>query len=231
MTDAKESQANVETIGDGFSERRLVQGAYGAALLMVLASVVFSIALPEGPAGLVAIGLLQGVTLLAVLRVSGAHPRTRFMLMAVAAVAITFALLMTYIRVPVISPATPLLWGLIVLAAMAAILRRIFQYEAVNVQAVLGLLTFYLLLGLLFGYMFSFVGVRTPFFAGGQSDHSSYVYYSFITLTTTGYGDLVPAEGLPRALGVAEALFGQLYLVSVVAAAVGNMAGRRRDRG
>jgi len=152
------------------------------------------------------------------------------MLMAVAAVAVTLALLMTYLKVPVVSPAAPLLWGLIVLAAMAAILRRIFQYEAVNVQAVLGLLTFYLLLGVLFGYIFAFVGVGTVFFAGGQSDHASYVYYSFITITTTGYGDLVPAEGLPRALGVAEALSGQLYLVSVVAAAVGNIASRRKDR-
>ena len=53
----------------------------------------------------------------------------------------------------------------------------------------------------------------------------------FVTMSTTGYGDLVPAVGVPRALAIAEAMVGQLYLVSVVAVAVSRMAARERVRG
>jgi voltage-gated potassium channel len=56
---------------------------------------------------------------------------------------------------------------------------------------------------------------------------SDYMYFSFITLATVGYGDLTPQGGLGRALAVLEGLFGQIYLVTAVAALVGNL-GRTR---
>jgi hypothetical protein len=56
-----------------------------------------------------------------------------------------------------------------------------------------------------------------------------FVYYSFVTMTTLGYGDLTARANLGRMLSVTEALFGQLYLVSVVAVLVANI-GRQRIR-
>ena len=53
------------------------------------------------------------------------------------------------------------------------------------------------------------------------------MYFSFITMATVGYGDLTPQGGLGRALAVTEGLFGQIYLVTAVAALVGNI-GRAR---
>ena len=113
---------------------------------------------------------------------------------------------------------------------MTSILRRVNEYDKVNFQTVLGLLTTYLLLGVFFAYVYTFAGSFSTFFAGGQTEPASFFYFSFITLTTTGYGDLTPAEGVPQALAVAEALMGQLYLVSVVSVAVSRVArtpGRR----
>jgi voltage-gated potassium channel Kch len=57
------------------------------------------------------------------------------------------------------------------------------------------------------------------------------VYYSFITLTTTGYGDFVPLADVARMVAVTEALLGQVYLVTIVALLVSNVGGSRRPRG
>ena len=55
-----------------------------------------------------------------------------------------------------------------------------------------------------------------------------YVYFSFVTLTTVGYGDLTARQDVGRMCSILEALFGQLYLVSVVALLVANMGRSRR---
>jgi hypothetical protein len=49
------------------------------------------------------------------------------------------------------------------------------------------------------------------------------MYFSFITMATVGYGDLTPIGGLGRALAVMEGMLGQIYLVTAVAALVGNL--------
>ena len=56
------------------------------------------------------------------------------------------------------------------------------------------------------------------------------MYFSFITMATVGYGDLTPRGGLGRALAVIEGLLGQIYLVTAVAALVGNLGQTRAPR-
>jgi hypothetical protein len=95
-----------------------------------------------------------------------------------------------------------------------------------------GVLCLYLLIGLAFGTVFAFVdevGDR-PFFTSGAADRDDFLYYSFSTLTTTGYGDLIAATDVGRSLSITEALIGQIYLVTIVAMIVGNLrpAPRRR---
>ena len=70
-----------------------------------------------------------------------------------------------------------------------------------------------------------------PYFTSiAAATRSHFTYFSFVTLTTTGYGDLTPATSLGRLLAIAEALLGQLYLVSVVALVVGNVARTQAER-
>jgi hypothetical protein len=88
----------------------------------------------------------------------------------------------------------------------------------------------YVVLGMLFASVASAVSAisGSSYFAGRSSANSSdYVYFSFITLATVGYGDLVPALRLGRALAVLEGLMGQLYLVTVVALLVSRLGWRR----
>ena len=100
----------------------------------------------------------------------------------------------------------------------------------VTVQAVAGGLATYLLVGLAFADLIGAVAgaAAGPFFAQGTDGTSGErVYYSFVSLTTTGFGDLTPRTEVGRALAVLEVLMGQIYLVVVVALLVGNL--RRRD--
>jgi Ion channel len=96
---------------------------------------------------------------------------------------------------------------------------------------VMGALRIYLLIGLLFAYFEQFRGAvgSGPFFAEyGDGTPSDSIYFSYVTLTTVGYGDLTVAGNLGRAPAVVEAMIGQLYFVTVVGFTVGNVAGRRR---
>ena len=108
-------------------------------------------------------------------------------------------------------------------------LLRLVRTRGVTLQAVAGALAIYLLIGLVFAWtvgLFARLGT-SPFFAGGApTTQSSRVYFSFTTLTTTGYGDLTAATQAGHALAVLEMLVGQLYLVTVIGVLVGSF-GRR----
>jgi hypothetical protein len=89
------------------------------------------------------------------------------------------------------------------------------------------------MIGMFFAFTFRFVGEiqTTPFFGQtGAETMANYLFFSFITLTTTGYGNLVPAANPGQSLAVLEAIVGQLFLVTAVAKIVNEsgMLSRRR---
>jgi hypothetical protein len=115
---------------------------------------------------------------------------------------------------------------LLVVMTMGAVARRLWLHTEISVLTVLGALCIYVLLGLSFALVFEAVGEfgSQPIFVSRQTGtRSDYVYFSFITLATVGYGDLTPQGGFGRALAVTEGLLGQIYLVTAVAALVGNL--------
>ena len=84
----------------------------------------------------------------------------------------------------------------------------------------------YVLLGLSFAFVFECIGEfgSRPFFTAHEAGtRSDYTYFSFVTMATVGYGDLTAQGGLGRAFAVTEGLLGQIYLVTTVAALVGNL--------
>jgi ion channel len=119
---------------------------------------------------------------------------------------------------------------LLTLATISAIARRLWLRVEISVLTVLGAVCIYVLLGLSFAFVYEAIGDlgSQPFFASQETGtRSDYMYFSFITMATVGYGDLTPEGGLGRALAVTEGLFGQIYLVTAVAALVSNL-GRAR---
>jgi hypothetical protein len=126
-----------------------------------------------------------------------------------------------WLEVPVLAA-----WSAMLLLIPVTILRKIrkeFTGEGVDLEVVLGALCAYLSIGSCFSFLYNAIAIlsKSPFFAQpGSESKLNYIYFSFVTLTTTGYGDISPAYGPGRMIAVTEAIIGQLYLVSVVALVV-----------
>jgi hypothetical protein len=213
------------------SELRLEDRYVLAGAFIVLSIVTFAFA-GDGKAGRLVAVALQSVTLLLILRASQVKPRT----VQVAG----FVCLGLFLVVALAqsadgdwAKAAPTMLGAVLaLCGPIAIISRLVKQPVINFTTVAGALCVYLLAGLFFALVYGTMGVLSSadFFAQtGAGSATDFVYFSFVTLTTTGYGDLTARADGGRMTAILEALFGQLYLVSIVALLVANM-GRTRLR-
>jgi hypothetical protein len=207
---------------------------YGVLLGMILTSLVFQLASPEADWARLVTITLQGLTLLAALVTSRVHPWV-LRLAIIAVLASVVASAAALIGFGTLGPtAARLLTALMVALAPASIARGLvsdLRAEGVSVNTMFAVLCIYLLIGMLFAFVYgliSSVGSDQFFAQHGAADTSrNFLYFSFVTITTVGYGDLTAATNLGRSLAIAEALTGQIYLVTVVAAIVGGLGTRR----
>jgi hypothetical protein len=205
----------------------------GRLLVLIIGVYVVIIAFGESSiAGLIRV-ILLALTVLAAVRIRGAGGAWTALPAAGVVVALTAAAIATRRgsdRLSVCLVAAAVL--LLVVAAMLMILVRLWRRPVADTQTVAGALTVYLLLALLFATLHQLFAalLGQPYLDGvpGIVDSARYLYFSVITLATVGYGDISPACGTARAVAMAEALVGQLYLVAVVGTVVGNMTGTRR---
>lgn len=122
--------------------------------------------------------------------------------------------------------------------AMAAVLGRVVQSAAVDSRTILGALSVYAVLGILFTFVYGTIArlQSSPFFEGvPHPEGSDYIFFSYTTLTTTGYGNLVPAGQPGQMIAGLEMMIGQVFLVTLVAGLVslwrpGEGLRRRRER-
>ena len=106
----------------------------------------------------------------------------------------------------------------IIVVVMAYVLRS----RHITQEVISGALVVYLLLGLLWTFIFTLVEHLNPgsfSFANslGAENRFSFLYYSYVTLTTLGYGDITPLTPTATSLAVLEAIIGQLYLTVLIA--------------
>jgi hypothetical protein len=124
------------------------------------------------------------------------------------------------------------LWGaLMLLLTVVIIVNGVLRIDRVNAQSIYAALSAYLLIGLMFASVYAAVDylVTEPFFANGQPANDQTIqYFSFVTLTTLGYGDFTAAGSLGRAFAVLEALAGQVFLATLVARLVSAYGTTRR---
>lgn len=205
---------------------------YGVVLVLILAT-IFTFALGQGAIGQFVSVSLSGFTLLFVLHTSGARRRSYRGASIIVTIAIAGAALGLLVGAEDGSVAAGMVGLLLAFAAPIVILRHIFESPMITVRLVLGALAIYLLLGLTYAYLYPVVDHFTdgPFFVQTSTPQTvDYVYFSYVTQTTVGYGDYTAATSIGRMVAVSEALVGQLYLVSAVALLVGNI-GRSIVRG
>jgi hypothetical protein len=108
------------------------------------------------------------------------------------------------------------------------LLRGVHREPTVSADAVAAALCGYLLIGVAFGHAYCLLNEIVPGSFGGldrggseAETHFRLTYFSFITLTTVGYGDITPTRDTARSLAVAEAVTGQFYLAVLVADLIG----------
>lgn len=125
-------------------------------------------------------------------------------------------------------------WIALVLATtIVVVVLRILRHRVVTGQTIFGALSAYLMIGFFFSAVFTAIDRlgSESFFAGGQSANSATIqYFSFVTLSTTGYGDYTAAGEAGRSMAVLEALLGQIFLVTLVARLVALFGTARPER-
>ena len=174
--------------------------------------------------------VLEGSTLLLAVARAGGSIRLKRLAAAVMAMMLTTSL--GSLAGGGTNGLAPLAEAGVAVTAGLAIFAGLARQLTVTVQSIMGALCVYLLLGIFYANLDQAVAafsLRPYFVSQLAAGRSEFAYFSFMTLTTTGYGDLVPAGSLGRLLAITEALLGQIYLVSVVALIVANV-GRTRPR-
>jgi len=206
---------------------------YGLLLGFVVASLVVQGATQPGPVQEVVVSVLLGGSLVLAFAVGNVSPRMMALAVGVASLGVV---------VNVVWAATGhagageirVMNALVVALAPAAIglgvIRNVRANRAVRVEAVMGVLALYIMLGFLFAFVYGAIDRLggDPFFANGsRATVANCIYYSMTTLATVGYGDLTARTNAGHTLSVSEALIGQIYLVTVVSLIVTNL--RRRE--
>jgi len=117
--------------------------------------------------------------------------------------------------------------------SIALAVRHLFQTGPITLNRLLGGICIYILLGMCWSILYMYLIWWQPdSFAGAVLDTPDnplfwdMIYFSFVTLTTLGYGDITPAEPVARALAYTEAVVGQLYIAILIGTLVGNLAGK-----
>ena len=212
-----------ESVRDRLRRRRASR-RYALVLALVLVSVLFTSFAPEGRASRGVLLLLQSVTLVVALWRSRTVPsETRF---AVVFVAMVVAALDLAIGGTGLTATVSGFNALFTVATIVVIARGVITSGGVTFQSVIGAICIYLLVGMTFAFLYGAaaeIGSGAFFTSGTDGTVSIRLYFSFVTLTTVGYGDYVASGAVGHTLAFTEALMGQLYLVTVVALLVGRL--------
>jgi hypothetical protein len=206
--------------------------SYGLVLLLVVVTYVVSVSVTETRAASIVL-TVQLATVWLTLRTSQARRVTRLIAGSVLCLAAVVAVVSLFAHKPgdqlgVIFTVCCLLY----LIAPFSIVRHLMLRRGIDTETLLGAVAAYLLIGMFFAFAYKAAGEfgSVPFFgSAGHGSLSQDLFFSFVTMTTVGYGNLVPAANPGQTFAVLEALTGQLFLVVAVGKIISSMP-RRGER-
>jgi hypothetical protein len=215
-----------------------VRDAFGLVFVLVIATYVLTSLL--GNHGWSAVILTVATSATSVIALTSSHVHARVVRAALLLSALTIALAAIaaasgdriWLNVASVIQVT------LLAVAMLAVLRRVVTSAEVGSRTILGALSVYTVLGILFTFAYGTIDriQAGSFFEGvAHPGGSDFIFFSYTTLTTTGYGNLVPGGQPGRMIAGLEMMIGQIFLVTLVAGLVslwrpGEGLRRRRER-
>ena len=164
----------------------------------------------------VLVTVLTGMMLLVAVSASGAPRRT--VVVSRVVVALTVAVVILSALVGAESASVGIVWVLLIVATPLLVLRRVLEHTEVTSETLFGAVSVYLLVAIAGTYVFLLIQVLSSHdFFGSDQPTTAFMYFSLVTISTLGYGDLAPIAEVPRAAAASLAVVGQIYLVVVVA--------------
>ena len=193
--------------------------SYGLVLLLVVVTYIVSVSVTETRAASIVL-TVQLATVWLTLRTSRASRGVR----VIADIVLCLAALVAAVSFFVHNPGWELGWiftvcCLLYLIAPLYIVRHLILRTQIDTETLLGAIAAYLLIGMFFALAYLAAGQfgSMPFFGpAGPGSLSQDLFFSFVTMTTVGYGNLVPAANPGQTFAVLEAVTGQLFLVVAV---------------
>jgi Ion channel len=207
--------------------------SYGLVLLLVVVTYVVSVSFTEAQAASIVL-VVQLATVWLTLRTSRARPVVR----RVADIVLSLAAVVAIGSFFVHQGGTELggifaVCCLLYLIAPFSILRHLILRRSIDIESLLGAVAAYLLIGMFFAFAYQAAGELggVPFFgSAGHGSLSEDLFFSFVTMTTVGYGNLVPAANPGQTMAVVEAVLGQLFLVVAVGKVISGFRPRNGNR-
>jgi hypothetical protein len=218
-----------QTMRNPISDLRRLRGERIDWLLSVLAGVLtllIFIFAPLQAMGITAFHLFADGLLLAIIvsMVIISNSPIALVLMSLALVSnIAVFFLRIYYPVPYHLHILAGTWLVIACTLGVVVIQAVFRRGLVTYHRIIGAILLYLLIAVAFATLFLFVGLADPdaikgiTFEDDQSVAAALFYMSFVTLTSTGYGDIVPVHPLARSLCNIESVIGQLYPATLLA--------------
>jgi hypothetical protein len=208
------------------------------SVLTILLLIMLFVVAPFQAAGIMmfeAFGVIVALVMVASVLVISASPTATLVILA------AFLLNVFVVIARLIKPLTYDLylvaaaWFVIVCTLAVVVARTVFGQGHISFHRIVGAVLLYLLIALAFVSLFMLVGLQIPnafnglVFEDNQKLASNLIYFSFVTLTSTGYGDIYPVHPVARSLCNLETIIGQLYPATLLARLVTlELEGRRR---
>jgi hypothetical protein len=207
-----------------------------ALLVVLLLLIVVSPSIPESSSGVLFELVFDSILIAGVYSVGPGKHQWPFVVLTVVTLAVRWGEHLSGMpQLDVGALSITVLW---LVYAVSIIIGHLFQRRDATIDTILGAVVTYLLAAVAFTLVFEIVELLQPgSFSGLPAEArshrtelgSSMLYFSFVCITTMGYGDIVPLSDIARPLAVLEGVFGQLYLAVMIARLVGLHIATSRD--
>jgi Ion channel len=214
----------IRPLGQSYLSRRYTILFYALVVTLVASPVIAAV----GLSGALIESFLAASLLAALVPVSEGKIRS---LLLAGMIALWLARPVTaWLGYPTLSEVTLSAWTFIGLFAAVAALRFAMRGTKVDAEHLFAALSAYLLAGLYFGLLYwALEQIHPGTVTASNFSRTGAIYYSFVTLATIGYGDIVPRTDVARGIAIVEGVGGQLFLAVLVARLLSLYTGSTRD--